>query len=185
MSDPTTGYEDSLDIAIVGMTGRFPSAPTLEDYWQNLYAGHCAVSFFTDEQLLARGVSPAALRDPNYVRAGNLLADIDLFDADFFGFSPRDAELMDPQHRIMLECAWEALEHAGYDPERYDGPIGVYAGQGNGTYLMFNVARNAGVMATVDGNQVMMANVGDFLSTRVSYKLGLTGPGVTDRKSVV
>jgi acyl transferase domain-containing protein len=171
--------EDSLDIAVVGMNGRFPKAGDLDEFWQNLREGRCAVTSFSEEELLARGVDRDLLADPRYVRAGSLMDDIEMFDAEFFGYSPREAELMDPQHRVLLECAWAALESAGYDPGRYDGLIGVYAGASNNTYLMFNVARHTDVIEAMGGNQVMLGNSADFLTSRVSYKLGLEGPSLS------
>src|SRR5690349_22435150 len=129
-------------IAVVGMAGRFPGAPTLEKFWTNLRDGVESVSFFSDEDLKAAGVAPALLRDPDYVKAKAILDDVSGFDAGFFGFTPREAEITDPQHRLFLECAWEALEHAGYDPKRFSGPIGLYAGAGINTYLLRNLISN-------------------------------------------
>src|SRR4051812_11231165 len=117
-------------IAIIGMAGRFPGAPTLERFWENLRDGVESVSFFPAEELLAAGVEPAMLADPAYVRARAVCDGIEDFDAAFFGFTPREAEVMDPQHRILLECAWEALEDAGQDPERAGARAAVYAGSG-------------------------------------------------------
>ncbi|MER6957538.1 SDR family NAD(P)-dependent oxidoreductase [Streptomyces sp. NPDC000618] len=171
-------YTDSLDIAVIGMEGRFPGAPDVDAYWRNIRDGKCSVTFLSEEELLRRGVDPALARDPLYVPATNELADIDSFDAEFFGYSPREAELMDPQHRVLLECAWGALEKAGHDPARYDGLIGVYAGAGTNTYLLFNVAANRRAADMLGGSQVMIGNSGDFLASRVSYKLGLEGPSV-------
>src|ERR1051325_2707464 len=101
--------DDNLDIAIIGMAGRFPGAKNVDEYWDNLRLGVESISFFSDEELLASGVDPAALTAPNYVKAAPLLNDVDLFDASFFGYSPKEAQFMDPQHRLFLECAWEAL----------------------------------------------------------------------------
>src|SRR5205085_4287703 len=127
------------DIAIVGMAGRFPGAGDLDAFWRNLRDGVESITFFSDEELAAVGVDPLLLKHPSYVKATGVLEDSELFDASFFGVTPREAEIMDPQHRIFLECAWAALEHAGYDPERFDGPIGVYAGDSPTTYLLFNL----------------------------------------------
>ncbi|MCP4655538.1 MAG: KR domain-containing protein, partial [bacterium] len=128
-------------IAIIGMAGRFPEARGVEQLWQNLLAGREAITFFSDEELLAAGVEPAMLADPRYVRAGSVLDDVDRFDAELFGISPREAELMDPQHRLFLECAWETLDDGGYDPLRYPGSIGVYGGSNLSTYLLQILAR--------------------------------------------
>ena len=138
-----------------------------------------SISFFSDEELLAAGVDPAVFNAPNYVNAGGMLEGIDLFDAFFFGFTPREAEIMDPQQRLFLECAWEALESAGYDPEQYGGSIGVYAGAGMNGYLIESLIANPELMASVTPFQVMILADKDFLTTRVSYKMNLKGPAVT------
>ncbi|MEA2604415.1 MAG: hypothetical protein QOF89_5407 [Acidobacteriota bacterium] len=165
-------------IAIIGMAVRFPGAATLERFWENLRDGVESISFFTDDELLASGVDPALLADPAYVRARAVLDGVEEFDAAFFGFTPREAEVMDPQHRILLECAWEALEDAGQDPERVGGRAAVYAGSGTSSYLFSNLLPNAGLLATVGGLQAMLLNDRDFLATRLSYKLDLKGPSV-------
>jgi acyl transferase domain-containing protein/acyl carrier protein len=174
-------YQDSRDaregfeLAIIGAAGRFPGARSLSEFWQKLRNGSESISFFTDEEMKSKGVDATVLRDPNFIKAGAVLDGADLFDASFFGFSPREAELLDPQHRVFLECAWEALEDAGYNPDAYDGMIGVYAGTSLSTYLLFNV------LATVDWQDSFEAMVGNdkgFLSTRVSYELNLKGPSV-------
>jgi hypothetical protein len=124
------------EIAVVGMAGRFPGAKNLDEFWANLCGGVESISFFNDDELLAGGVDPEMLRQPNFIRAGAVLDEVDYFDASFFGYNPRESEIMDPQQRIFLECAWEALENAGYDSERYPGLIGVYAGSGPPVYLL-------------------------------------------------
>lgn len=172
-------HKDSLDIAVVGMDCRFPGSADPESFWRALLDARPAVSFFTDEQLRERGVPESRLSDPRYVKAGNVLADIDRFDAEFFGISPREAELMDPQHRVLLEVAWTALERAGCDPRRFDGLIGVYAGASASTYLMVNLASHARLIESAGVHQLMIGNIGDFLATRISYKLGLEGPSIT------
>ncbi|HEX3554403.1 MAG TPA: beta-ketoacyl synthase N-terminal-like domain-containing protein [Thermoanaerobaculia bacterium] len=165
-------------VAIIGMAGRFPGAASLERFWENLRDGVESIAFFTGEELLAAGVDPALLADPAYVRARGVLDGVEDFDAAFFGFTPREAEVMDPQHRILLECAWEALEDAGYDPERAGGRAAVYAGCGVSSYLFSNLLPNAGLLATVGPLQAMLLNDRDFLATRLSYKLDLKGPSV-------
>src|SRR5688572_22877011 len=137
MSDTNGSGSPGSGIAIVGLAGRFPGAADLERFWENLAAGVESVTFFRREELAAAGIDPALLDDPNYVPARAVVDGAERFDAELFGYSPREAELMDPQHRLLLECAWEALDHAGYDPRRYDGLIGVYAGAGPNTYLLF------------------------------------------------
>ncbi len=122
-------------IAIVGLAGRFPGAPGVEPLWANLCAGVASIARFSDEELAAAGVPPELRRDPRYVPAAGVLDGVELFDAGFFGYSPREAELLDPQQRLFLECAWEALEDAGYDSLRVPGPVGVFASLGFNLYL--------------------------------------------------
>ncbi len=142
MSEPTD-TSPAQGIAIVGMAGRFPGAGSLEEFWRNLRDGVESISRFTDEELARRGSIPPCSPIPRYVRGQGVLDGVELFDAAFFGFTPREAELMDPQHRLFLECAWEALEDAGYDPDRFPGRVGVYAGAGTSTYLLSNLLPNA------------------------------------------
>src|SRR5581483_9067087 len=162
-------------VAIIGMTGRFPGADTLEAFWQNLRNGVESVSFFTDEELLQSGIDPSVFNQPNYVKARPILNDIEHFDAAFFGYSPREAELMDPQHRLFLECCWEALEHAGYDSLSYDGLIGVFGGTNISTYML-GFAAHPELVASVNDYQLVIGNDKDSLTTGVSYKLNLKGP---------
>lgn len=110
-------------IAIIGMCGRFPGAKNIDDFWQNLRDGVESVSFFSNQQLESSGIDPALLSNPNYIKAKAVVEDIDLFDASFFGFNPKEAEITDPQHRLFLEYAWSALEGAGYNSENYEGSI--------------------------------------------------------------
>jgi amino acid adenylation domain-containing protein/non-ribosomal peptide synthase protein (TIGR01720 family) len=165
-------------VAIIGMAGRFPGAPDVEQLWRQLRDGVDAISRFSDEQLLAAGVEPELLRNPRYVKAGGVVEGEDLFDAAFFDYAPREAELLDPQHRLFLECAHQALEAAGHDPERCRGAIGVYGGVGNSGYLLHNLLSNPDLLATVGLREASLANSFDYLTTRVSYKLGLRGPSV-------
>ncbi|MDB9371274.1 beta-ketoacyl synthase N-terminal-like domain-containing protein [Nodularia spumigena CS-586/05] len=179
----TNSQADELDIAVVGMSGRFPKAKNVNQFWQNVRDGIETISFFSDQELSTPlksffGIDPADLNDPNYVKAASFLEDAEMFDASFFGFNPREAQVMDPQQRIFLECAWEALENAGYDPETYEGLIGVYAGQSINTYLLYNLCPNRELMRTVGDFQILIGNDKDFLTTHVSYKLNLKGPSV-------
>lgn len=167
-------YDTAL--AIIGMAGRFPGARNVDEFWQNLIAGVKAIRTFSDEELLAAGIDPALLKLPNYIKAGSILEGADLFDASFFKFSPREAEVMDPQHRLFLECAYEALEDAAYDPERYKGLVGVFAGSAISTYLLNNLAANADFLDEVGRVQVSISNDRDSLASTVSYKLNLRGP---------
>jgi acyl transferase domain-containing protein/thioesterase domain-containing protein len=168
-----------LEIAVIGLAGRIPGAPTIESFWRNLCEAVESIAFFSDEELKAAGVAPTLLRDPNYVKAGAVLDTIDLFDAAFFGMNPREADITDPQHRLFLECAWEALESAGYNPYQYQGAIGVYAGVGMSTYASGNPQLNRDFVGTADDYQTLIGNQKDFLTTRVAYKLGFRGPCVT------
>jgi amino acid adenylation domain-containing protein len=166
-------------IAVVGMVGRFPGARNLEEFWTNLRDGVDSVRFYTDEELRAFGVSPALLADPTYIKASAQPADLDKFDAQFFGINHREAEILDPQQRWFLEVCWEALEDAGYDPDDLTGMTGVFAGQTTSTYLLFNLMPNKALLATLDPLQLLVGNAGDSLATRVSYKFNLKGPSFT------
>nr|CAF05651.1 TubF protein [Archangium disciforme] len=165
-------------VAVVAMAGRFPQAPTLEDYWRIIHEGVDAFTQLTDEQLLASGVGPSLLRQPGYVRRAALLDRMDQFDAAFFGFSPREAEVLDPQHRLFLECAHEALERAGHGSERARGRVGVFASASLNSYYLHSLHGNARLREVLGDFQLAIANDKDFLPTRVSYKLGLRGPSV-------
>ncbi len=167
----------ATEIAVVGLAGRFPGAAGVGELWRNLRAGVEAVSHFSAEELQAAGVPQAQLADPSYVRACALLADVDRFDAALFGIGPREAEMIDPQQRVFLECAWEALESAGIDPSTHGRPIGVYAGTGANFYWL-NLLANLGTVGTVGLLPMLIAGDKDFLPTRVSYKLDLKGPSV-------
>lgn len=168
----------SLDIAVIGMAGRFPGAADVAQFWRNVCTGVESISFFSEEELIAAGIAPEAVRNPHYVKAAGVVEGADLFDAAFFGYYPREAEITDPQHRVFLECAWEALENAGYDPGRYRGLIGVWAGCGPNTYLLYNLMSNPRVIESVERYHLTIGNDKDFLPTRVSYKLNLRGPSV-------
>ena len=178
MAEPVSNSSETLDIAVVGMAGRFPGAADVTQFWRNVCAGVESISFFSPAELAASGVDPALIRNPHYVPAAGVLEGADLFDAAFFGYYPREAEIIDPQQRVFLECAWEALENAGYDPAAYPGLIGVWAGCGANTYLLFNLLPNPRVAESVERYHLTIANDKDFLPTRVSYKLNLRGPSV-------
>src|SRR5579863_4015550 len=167
-------------IAITGLAARLPGARNLKEFWENLRDGVESISTLDDEQLIAAGASPANLGNPEYVRAAAILDDIDRFDAAFFGLSPRDAAIMDPQHRLFLECAWEALENAGWCADEFAGRVGVYAGSGMNTYLIHNLLTNAELVAS--SGLFLLKQTGndkDVLATRVSYQLNLTGPSLS------
>ena len=139
------------DIAVIGMSGRYPKSKNLDEWWENLRNGKELVSFFSEEELLAIGVPEELLANDHYVRAGTVLEDAAMFDAKFFNYNPREAEIIDPQDRIFLEAAHEALEHAGYLSENYSGRVGVYAGESMNLYLLNNIYSNRSVLESVGG----------------------------------
>ncbi|OYE03766.1 type I polyketide synthase, partial [Nostoc sp. 'Peltigera membranacea cyanobiont' 232] len=164
-------------IAIVGMAGRFPGAKNIDEFWQNLQSGVESISIFTNEEIISDGIDSVTLSDRNYVKSSAILENIDLFDAAFFSFNAKEAEVTNPQNRIFLECAWEALENAGYDSNRYDSRIGVYAGASLNNYYSLDLNRDP--IGSAQCYQTLIGNDKDFLTTRVSYKLNLTGPSIT------
>lgn len=174
----TSEQPNGLEIAIIGMAGRFPGARNVEELWNNVQGGVRSIATLSDEELLASGVPPDRIYDPAYVKAKGVLENIEFFDAAFFGYTPREAEIMDPQHRLFLECASEALENAGYDPDRYDELIGVYAGTSINSYLLANLYSNPDFIASIGISQLVLGSDKDYLTTRVSYKLNLRGPSL-------
>lgn len=175
----TDQQEPAESIAIVGMACRFPGAKNIDQFWENLRNGVESISFFSDEEVEQAGVDPAELKNPNYIKAGGILEDIENFDAHFFGFTPKEAEMTDPQHRFFLECCWEALEHAGYHAGKHPGLIGLYGGAGANTYLLYHLSY-AGYLRDSDLlSAAFIYNKNDHLTGRVAYKLNLRGPSVT------
>lgn len=170
---------DIEQIAIIGMAGRFPGARNIDQFWQNLREGKECTTKFSEAELLERGVPKEEFSHPDYVKSGAVLDGIDLFDAEFFGYNAKEAEIMDPQQRIFLELAWEALEDAGCNPENYDGAIGVFGGAGGNDYRERIGTRTKNVTFDIDAFQSMLGNDADYLATRVSYKLNLKGPSLT------
>ena len=167
---------NGLEIAIIGMACRLPGAKDVDAYWRNLREGVESITFLQESELEPSILEDPALRkDPAYVRAAAIVDGAEDFDASFFGLLPKEAELMDPQHRVFLECAWTALEDAGYDPARYRERIGVYAGARTNTYV-FNLFSNPGALAGTGAFEVGLGNDLAFLSTRVSHLLNLRGP---------
>ncbi|MGW7328105.1 beta-ketoacyl synthase N-terminal-like domain-containing protein [Streptomyces sp. NPDC054840] len=166
-------------VAVVGMAGRFPGAATTREFWQGLVDGVESVRRFSDAELAAAGVRPQQIASPTRVPRGADLAGADLFDAGFFGVTQRDARLMDPQHRVFLTCAWQALEDAGLAPHAAGGPVGVFASTSLSTYLLANVLRSAEYADAALSYPVLLGNDKDFLATRVSYKLDLRGPSMS------
>jgi acyl transferase domain-containing protein len=179
MSAESTQLADG--IAVIGMAGKFPGAPDLAAYWQNLRNGVESITHFSEHEL---EVTPAISQNPQYVRARGMMEGVDLFDAEFFGINPREAEYTDPQHRLLLETAWEALENAGYDTERFAGSIGVFAGCSQNTYLLCNLASHPEFLTEflsfqqMGAHPSMLGNDKDFLATRIAYKMNLRGPSI-------
>jgi amino acid adenylation domain-containing protein len=184
VSDQEAQGASAEGVAIIGMAGRFPGARNVAEFWRNQLEGIESISHFRFEDLEIPNKADVA-NDPRYVKARSILDDVDLFDAEFFGIYPREAELMDPQQRLFLECCWQALEDAGYVPDAYPGQIGVYAGSSIWSYFLTRLCTMPGFIEKfTSGYQVsnyveMMGNSLDFLSTRVSYKLNLRGPSFT------
>lgn len=172
-------------IAIVGMSGRFPGAQSVDEFWENLVQGRETITRFAKEETeFSMATDVELARGAKFVRARGILESADLFDADFFGIQPREAEVMDPQHRIFLECAWEAIEAAGYHPGTYPGLIGVYAGLSLNSYLLYNLNQASEAAAKLAGGypvgdfSMMLGNERDYMTTRVAYKLNLRGPSM-------
>jgi len=169
----------NVDIAIIGMSCRFPGAATAEEYWNNLCNGVESITFFSDQELLAAGIVPSLIANSSYVKAAPMLRDIEMFDAAFFGYSPKDAAMMDPQQRLFLEVCWEAFENAGYDPADYPGKVGVLS-TGGGVVTSYLLAKLH--HADFPGQTASISHINndkDFLSTRVAFKLNLRGPSFT------
>jgi amino acid adenylation domain-containing protein len=165
-------------VAIIAMTGRFPGAASVEGLWQNLRAGRESITFFRPEQLDPS--IPLTVRDdPAYVRARGVIDGVEMFDAGFFGITPKEAELMDPQHRVFIELSWECLERAGYAPDACPGPVGVFAGMYNATYFLRHVSAYPEKIALLGEFQVMLDNEKDYIATRTANRLNLTGPAVS------
>jgi acyl transferase domain-containing protein len=160
------------------MAARLPGARNVEEFWHNLCAGEESISRFREQELLAAGVDRALLAQSSYVSAGATLADVDLFDAEFFGVTPQDAAALDPQHRLFLECAWEAFESSGYDPERLSERVGVYASSSLSGYAP-NLFLSSSRLESARDVSALISLDKDFLATRVSYKLNLRGPSLS------
>jgi acyl transferase domain-containing protein/acyl carrier protein len=175
VSEPVAPGYDGSEIAVVGMSGRFPGAPDLDAFWRNLAGGVESITRFSADELRRAGEDEGRLADPNYVPARPILDDVERFDAAFFGFSPREAEVLDPQLRLFLECAFSALEHAGHDPERLPGRASVFAGASFSNYLVHNLYKNRPVMEAFGDLQATIFNVQDSLVTMAGYKLNLKG----------
>lgn len=177
-ADAGAAAVDAADpIAIVAMAGRFPGAADVEEFWRNVCAGRDTITFFGEDGL-DPGVTASEREEPGYVAARGVIDDVEQFDAAFFGIGPREAELMDPQHRIFLELCWECMERAGHVPGATDGPVGVFAGSNNGTYFQRHVSMHPDLVEKLGTFQVMVANEKDYIATRVAHKLDLNGPAI-------
>lgn len=171
------GYETT--IAVIGLSGCYPGARDLEEFWNNIKNGVESISFFSDEELLAAGEDQTTILHPSAVKARGVLQDIEMFDATFFAINPVEAEVMDPQHRLLLEHSWKALEQAGYCIENYDGSIGVYASLSSYTYLLKNLLGNEKKFGSIFSDAITIGNRSDFAVSRIAYKLHLKGPAVS------
>lgn len=165
-------------IAIIGMAGRFPKAANVRQYWENLLANRECFTVFSDEEIAAAGMPAELLGHERLVRTRGVLGNVDQFDAGFFGFGPREAETTDPQQRLFIETAWEALENAGYVPETCEGPVGVFGGCSLSDYFLM-LHSNPALMAKAGRTQVDIGNDLGFLTTRTAYKLNLRGPALS------
>jgi acyl transferase domain-containing protein len=190
MNNNENNYVENLEntdqadgVAVIGMAGRFPKAKNIDEFWQNLENGIDCISFYENEELIESGCDPEAIKNHDYVKAKGEVEDVDMFDASFFGINPREAEVTDPQHRMLLECAWEALEHAGYDSGKFDGSIGVFAGKSMDYYLLLNVYPRIRKEISAGSLQAAIGNDKDSLTTTISYRLNLTGPAITIQTS--
>ncbi|HEX8906465.1 MAG TPA: type I polyketide synthase, partial [Longimicrobiaceae bacterium] len=178
LESPITAEERTgLEVAVVGMAARFPGAGDIHAFWRNLRDGVESISRFTRDQLLEAGCDPALVDHPDYVPAGGALPDGDELDAVLFHLTPRDAEVLNPQHRVLLECAWAALEHAGYDPARADRPVGVFAGCGTNTYAL-GLAADPGLVRAVGMGRIALGNEKDHLAAGIAWRLNLRGPAM-------
>jgi len=164
------------DIAVIGMAGRFSGVKNAESFWDAISSGKETITYYTKEELLNKGVDKALLENKEYVLANGNIESADQFDSAFFGITPREADFMDPQHRVFLESCYEALENAGYTSEKYSGEIGVFAGCGMNNYLVKNLFQHSESLRSLGEFQTIINNNSDYLTTRVSYKLNLTGP---------
>ena len=180
MTNESNRYRPGLEVAVIGMAARFPGAKNIEAFWQNLKNGVESISFFSDKELEDAGVDTELIKNPNYIKAKGFLEDIHSFDSSFFDYTPGEAEAMDPQSRVFHECAWEALEDAGYNPDSYPGLIGLYAGASpNFFWEALTVLKGKGESEAPESFSSSLLMDKDFLTTRVAYKLNLKGPNFT------
>jgi amino acid adenylation domain-containing protein len=177
-SAPVAARLDDEPIAIIAVTGRFPGAADVEQFWANLCAGKDGITRFTNAEL-DPSLPPSLTSDASYVKARGVITDVEMFDAAFFGIPPREAELMDPQQRLFIELCWECLERAGHVPDRGDVPVGVFGGMYNATYYQRHVRQRPDLVDKLGEFQVMLANEKDYIATRTANRLNLTGPAVS------
>lgn len=171
--------EQSLtDIAVIGLSCQFPGADNVETFWNNLVSGVESIQHFSKEELEADGISKNITENSNYVKSKGILNNIDKFDASFFGFNPKDATITDPQHKLFLEQVWQALENAGYVPEKTEDVIGIYGSMADSSYAIHNLYQNKAFLQTTDWFQTRLATSMMSLTTQVSYRLNLTGPSI-------
>lgn len=171
------GVSESADIAIIAMSGRFPDARDVNELWHNLIEGHESLHHYSDEALLAAGIPESMLNHPDYVKSGVMLNDFDSFDAQYFGFTPKEAQVMDPQQRLLFECANEALEAGGYGDKSRQQSVGVFVGTSNSLYL-FNHLLPQFDQLNSSAQAIKIGNDRDFSATRLAYKLNLNGPAI-------
>ena len=174
MSIEEQDIRPGLDIAIIGMAGRFPGAKNINEFWENLKNGVETITFFSDQETIEAGCDPGVLKNPDYVRAKGIIGDIEYFDPFFFEYTPKEATILDPQIRVLHQCVWSALEDAGYVPDTYEGAIGLYAGASNNPAWQYLILSN-----TSDTFTAMQYMDKDKISTRISHRLNLTGPSIT------
>lgn len=170
------GYLTESKVAIIGIACRFPGAHTKEEFWENLKNGVESISDFSDQVLKENGIPATLINNKNYIKRSGVIDGVDLFDADFFNITPREAQIIDPQHRLFMECAWEALEDAGIDLDRTEDITGIYAGCGHNAYFTDNLSGDEELRKKIGDFNLMIGNSMDFLSSRIGYKLNLKGP---------
>jgi acyl transferase domain-containing protein/acyl carrier protein len=175
----TRSENRSFDTAVIGLAGRFPGAKDIDEFWENLQRGEESIFFFADEELAAEGIPAEQYGQLGYVKAKGLLEDIEYFDASFFDYSPREAEIMDPQMRILHECCWHVLEQAGYNGETYKGLIGLYLGAQDNPLWQGSLILSGLYGGAPEGFAASQLADKDHVSTRISYKFNLRGPSFT------
>ena len=177
MSSEQSSFDNR--IAVIGLSCRFPGSNSPDEFWHNIITQKETIQRFTQHELMQAGVSSSLIHDEHYVCARGIISEAEYFDAAFFGYTPAEACVMDPQHRVFLEESWIALEQAGYNPETFPGLIGVFAGMNDSSYLLNHLLKNRQILVNQDMQQLLLATSTHYLSTKVAYQLGLTGPALT------